>query len=33
MTTLFIDNLSFEVTHVDLREAFAAYGPVRPRTS
>ena len=28
MTRLFVDNLSFEVTQSDLREAFAAYGPV-----
>ena len=28
MTRLFVGNLSFEVTQSDLREAFAAYGPV-----
>lgn len=28
MTRLFVGNLSFEVTPVDLRAAFAAYGPV-----
>jgi RNA recognition motif-containing protein len=28
MTRLFIGNLSFEVTQSDLRELFAAYGPV-----
>ena len=28
MTRLFVGNLSFEVTRVDLRAAFAAYGPV-----
>ena len=28
MTKLFVGNLSFEVTQVDLRAAFAAYGPV-----
>jgi RNA recognition motif-containing protein len=27
MTRLFVGNLSFEVTQVDLRAAFAAYGP------
>jgi RNA recognition motif-containing protein len=28
MTRLFVGNLAFEVTPVDLRAAFAAYGPV-----
>jgi RNA recognition motif-containing protein len=28
MTRLFVGNLSLEVTQGDLREAFAAYGPV-----
>lgn len=28
MTRLFVGNLPFEVTAVDLRAAFAAYGPV-----
>ena len=28
MTRLFVGNLSFEVTPVDLRAVFAAYGPV-----
>jgi RNA recognition motif-containing protein len=28
MTRVFVGNLSFEVTQSDLREAFAAYGPV-----
>ena len=28
MTRLFVGNLSFEVTQGDVREAFAAYGPV-----
>ena len=28
MTRLFVGNLSFEVTQVDLHGAFAAYGPV-----
>lgn len=28
MTRLFVGNLSFEVTQADLREVFAAYGPV-----
>jgi RNA recognition motif-containing protein len=29
MTRVFVGNLSFEVTPVDLRTIFAAYGPVR----
>jgi len=28
MTSLFVGNISFDVTPVDLRAAFAAYGPV-----
>jgi RNA recognition motif-containing protein len=28
MTRLFVGNLSFEMTQSDLREAFAAYGPL-----
>src|SRR2546425_5554939 len=28
MTRLFVGNLSFEVTPIDLRAAFATYGPV-----
>ena len=28
MTRVFVGNLSFEVTQSDLREAFAAFGPV-----
>lgn len=28
VTRLFVGNLSFEVTPVDLRAAFGAYGPV-----
>ena len=31
MTRLSVGNLSFEVTQGDLREAFAAYGPVSSR--